>query len=100
MDVPLMRTVRLRFGEALVTAPHPALFALHKLLVVPRRRNAEKKEKDLAAAFSILALIEKKGEMPVLREFLGRFPLPWKKSLVRTLRANRGDAWIEAIGLE
>ena len=33
LDIAMMNTVQLHFGDVLVTAPHPAAFALHKLLV-------------------------------------------------------------------
>lgn len=99
MDAALMQTVRLSFGGVIVTVPHPAGFALHKLLVVPRRRKAEKREKDLAAAFAVLELLEKKGEMRLVRELAARFPAPWRKSIARTLLANRGEPWAEAMGL-
>lgn len=92
MDVALMMTVRLPFGDVPVTVPHPAAFALHKLLVAPRRRKAEKKRKDLDAALMILGLLERKGEMPLVRTLLARFPRPWRKRIAATLLADHRDA--------
>lgn len=54
MDIATMKPVQLHFEDVSVTTPHPAAFALHKLLIAPRRRNAEKKNKDLDAAFLVL----------------------------------------------
>jgi len=99
MDVPLMKTVRLRFGDVMVNAPHPAVFVLHKLLVVPRRQKAEKKEKDFASALAVLVLLDKKGEMAILHELLERFPAPWRKSVARTLSAHGKAAWAAAMKL-
>jgi hypothetical protein len=91
MDVALLLTVRLQFGDVPVVVPHPAAFALHKLLVAPRRKNAEKKRKDFDAALMILDLLDKKGEMSLACELLGKFPRPWKKSVLATLRADGRD---------
>ena len=92
MDVALMMTVRLNFEDVPVITPHPAAFVLHKFLVVPRRQNAEKKRKDLDAALMILDLLEKKGEMILVRDLLHKFPRPWKKSILATLHADRRGA--------
>lgn len=89
MDVALMKTVDLHFEDVSVTAPHPAAFALHKLLVVPRRRNAEKRSKDLAAALLVLDMLEKRGELDTVRDLLAGFPRPWRKSILATLRQSR-----------
>ena len=88
MDVALMMTVRLRFADVPVTAPHPAAFALHKLLVVPRRTNTEKSRKDLDAALMILELLEKKEETDLVRNLLKKFPRPWKKTVLSVLIAD------------
>jgi hypothetical protein len=88
MDVALMMTVRLRFADVPVTAPHPAAFALHKLLVAPRRTNAEKSRKDLDAALMILELLDKKGETVVVHNLLKKFPRPWKKTVLAVLTAD------------
>ena len=56
MDIPASRTIRLHFGDVPVTVPHPTAFALHKLLVVPRRPAAEKRERDLSSALAVLKL--------------------------------------------
>ena len=48
-----------KIGSIKVTLPHPANFALHKLLVMGRRPKAEKQAKDKEAAIKILnALID------------------------------------------
>ena len=82
-----------------MTAPHPAVFALHKLLVAPRRRKAEKREKDLHSAIAVLELLDRKGDILIVRETVERFPASWRRSLVRTVRENHLEKWIDALGL-
>lgn len=92
MDVALMMTLGLPFGEVPVVVPHPAAFALHKLLVAPRRKNAEKRRKDLDSALMVLDLLQKKGEMTLVQDLLAKFPRPWRKSILATLSADHQGA--------
>ncbi len=89
MDVALMLPVRLSLGGVPVTVPHPAAFALHKLLVVPRRASVDKKRKDLDSAVMVLELLEKKKEMHIVHELLAKFPQTWKKTIQTTLRSEQ-----------
>ncbi len=97
MGIALMMTVRLNFGNVPVNAPHPAAFALHKLLVAPRRRNVEKKRKDIDAAALILDLLNKKREMQIVRDLLARCPPTWGKCILATLRREHLETLIKQI---
>ncbi len=97
MGIPLMMTIRLKFGDVPVNAPHPAAFALHKLLVAPRRRNAEKKRKDLDAAALVLDLLNKKREMRLAHDLLAKFPPTWKKCILATLRREHLEPVVELL---
>ena len=97
MGIAVMMTVRLHFGNVPVNVPHPAAFALHKLLVAPRRRNVEKKRKDLDAATLILDLLNKKSEMQLVRDLLAKFPPTWKKRILATLHRENLEALVELI---
>ncbi len=97
LDIATMKTVRLHFEDVLVTAPHPAAFALHKILVAPRRSGAEKKTKDLDAALLVLERLEQHGELGVVRDLVASFPRPWRKIVLSTLRQNRREALAHVI---
>jgi hypothetical protein len=97
MGIALMATVRLHFGNTLVVVPHPAAFALHKLLVAPRRRNEEKKRKDLDSAALVLDLLNKKQEMPCVRDLLAKFPPAWKKRILATMRREHFAALLKLL---
>ena len=97
MDIALMKTVQLHFEDVPVTTPHPTAFALHKLLVAPRRKNAEKKSKDLDAAFLVLEMLGKRKELDLVRNLLSGFPRPWRKSVLTTMLENRHGALAELL---
>ncbi len=96
MDVALMMTVRMHFGDVALLAPHPAAFALQKLLVAPRRQNREKKQKDLDDAIHVLRLLARKGEVGLILRLLERFPRSWKETVARSLKAA-GQADLQAL---
>jgi hypothetical protein len=97
MDLATAKTVLLHFGDVPVTVPHPAAFVLHKLLVVPRRRDVAKREKDLASALAVLELLATKGDLPLVRELLDSFPATWKKTILRVLQDHGADRWTKAL---
>ena len=60
MEFLSLNTITSNVGPVEITLPHPANYALHKLLVMTRRHDQGKKEKDKASAIKILnALIDK-----------------------------------------
>jgi len=67
------------------------------LLVIPRRREAAKKEKDLASALAVFARLAAKGEMPLVRELMHGFPQTWQKTIVQVLQQNQADQWVRAL---
>ena len=54
--------VRVKQEGFILTLPHPANFALHKLIVSNRRSNEDKAQKDFNTAVEILKALIKKGE--------------------------------------
>lgn len=91
MDVALMSPLRLSFGGVPITVPHPAAFALHKLLVVTRRQDPQKQRKDLDSAVHVLELLEQKHEIHVVRTLFTKFPSRWQKTILTTLRGAQQD---------
>jgi hypothetical protein len=63
-------TIKSKVGSINVTLPHPANFALHKLIVMGRRPKAEKQAKDKDAAIKILnALIDTEQSITIKNAF-------------------------------
>jgi len=71
-------TIKSKVGSITVTLPHPANFALHKLLVMGRRLKAEKQAKDKDAAIRILnALIDSEQSNTIKNRFRA-MPKRWQ----------------------
>ena len=92
-----MHVVELPFGDVIVKAPHPAAFALHKLLIAKRRSKEFKQQKDTSDALHILDLLKKKGEIGEIRELLARFPKTWQKTIRSELSEQVGYDWVSGV---
>ncbi|MFA7368587.1 MAG: GSU2403 family nucleotidyltransferase fold protein [Kiritimatiellales bacterium] len=85
MDIALMKPIKLMFEDVPIRVPHPACFALHKLLVAPRRKEAFKKERDIEIAVELLGLLFARNDQPVLKEVFCQFPASWRKTALNVL---------------
>jgi len=86
MDFLLGNTIRARFGEVFVAVPHPANFALSKLMVSTRRKVAVKQENDQRQAVQILRALIENGNEQTLRIVFDGMPKTWQKTVRGLLR--------------
>lgn len=66
-----------------VLIPNPICFALHKLLISARRKNQEKKRKDLEQAIFTL----ESCDVGQVAGYYKGLPKPWRKTIQQTLEA-------------
>lgn len=67
MDLLAQNPIQMLFHDITVTIPHPASFALQKLLIAGRRGLKDKAEKDRSQAVAILNALQASGEMEIAR---------------------------------
>lgn len=85
LDFLTQNTISIKIEGVTVSLPHPANFALHKLIIFQRRKNPEKIIKDKEAAIKIIkALIDKKEENFIQYVF-NSIPQKWKKKIIKVL---------------
>lgn len=68
-----------------INLPHPALFALHKLIISRERKNKDKREKDQEAAIRIIRALLDKGEAKKLQLFFLTFNSKLRKRIIDVL---------------
>jgi len=85
MDMLGQDPVRVSIEGIEVTVPHPANFALHKLLIAGRRERAEKAEKDRTQAVALLHALVAVGESDAVRALYGTLPKGWRRTIRREL---------------
>jgi len=96
LDLLSSDTIRIRVGDVDLTLPHPANFALHKLIVFQRRTRKDKAAKDRNAAIGVLKALIRKGDTAVLLKVFDSIPRKWKSKVLRGL-AGTGETEIEGI---
>lgn len=75
-------TIKVKIEDFYVTLPHPANFALHKLIIFQRRLRQDKAVKDKNTAIEILKALINKGDTAVLvRVFNSMIPKRQKKGI-------------------
>jgi hypothetical protein len=78
-------TVECKFGSITIALPHPANFALHKLLVMSRRPKAGKKAKDKDAAIRILNALIDSGQSDTIKNAFLTAPKRWQGMIKKQL---------------
>ncbi len=91
MDIADEFSIRLEYEGIVLRVPHPAAFALHKLIIVPRRKNKAKALRDTQSAVEILNLLFHTGDTAMMVELLCRFPASWKKTIYQVLSGSESD---------
>ena len=90
-------TIKSKVGSINVTLPHPANFALHKLVVMGRRPKAEKQAKDKDAAIKILnALIDSEQSITIKNAFQ-TMPKRWQGIVKKQLTDITEKKILEAL---
>jgi hypothetical protein len=78
-------TIKLKIEDFFITLPHPANFALHKLIIFQRRLKEDKALKDRNTAIEILKALINQGEANIIRKVLDSVPQKWQKKILKGL---------------
>lgn len=78
-------TIKVKVKNFYVTLPHPANFALHKLIIFQRRFKEDKAEKDRNAAIEILRALMTKGEAVTIKHVFNSMLPKWQKKVLKGL---------------
>jgi len=77
--------IKVKVEDFEVLLPHPANFALHKLIIFQRRFKEDKAIKDRNAAVEIFRTLVDKGEAEIIKHIFN-FMLPkWQKKVIKGL---------------
>ena len=85
LDFLARNTITAKVGPTTVALPHPANFALHKLLVLTRRPTPEKQMKDKEAAMRVLIALIDKGQGNLIADVFHTMPRKWQAMVKRQL---------------
>ena len=87
LEMLASNTITAKVEDLSVTLPHPANFALHKLLILQRRPSPQKAEKDRDAALRILEALVNKSEQDTIKKVFRSLPPRWQRKIQKVLQA-------------
>ena len=85
MDALARESIQVLFDDIKVTIPHPADFALHKLLIAKRRKQKGKAEKDRVQAIALLRALNDFNKTEAVRTAYHAMPKGWRKNIKQEL---------------
>jgi hypothetical protein len=85
LDLLILDKIKVNIEGIEVNLPHPANFALHKLIVFQRRTKEEKIIKDRNAAIEILRALITKGEVTTIKRVFNTMIPKWQKKVIKGL---------------
>lgn len=80
-----VNTITSKAGSVKLKLPHPANFALHKLLVMTRRPKAEKQAKDKESAIRILDALIDSDQKAAIKKAFQAMPKKWQGKVKKQL---------------
>jgi hypothetical protein len=89
--------IHLKVSGIEIILPHPANFALHKLIISGRRANKDKSAKDDQAARLILQALLDKGEKDSIKKAFDRVPPKWQKKITQGLKKTGQKEVLELV---
>jgi hypothetical protein len=92
-----MKTIKVKVENFSLTLPHPANFALHKLIIFQRRLKADKALKDRNTAIEILKALLRKGESKIIRSVFSEIPKKWQNKVIKGLDKVEDKVILEAL---
>lgn len=97
LDLLILDTIKVKIEGIEVKLPHPANFALHKLIVFQRRTKEEKIIKDRNAAVEILRALINKGETVTIKRVFNSMIPKWQKKVINGLEEAKEGGILEML---
>ena len=88
LEILLENPMKIEVDNFTLTLPHPAAFALQKLIISWGRPKEEKRLKERQEGIRILNSLITKGETDSVINILNTFPRRWKSSILRALELS------------
>lgn len=89
------RTIKVKVEDFHITLPHPANFALHKLIIAQRRLREEKALKDISSAIGVIRALLEKKEAAELKRVFDSIPRKWQAQVMDGLKDSHEEEILE-----
>ena len=85
----ISETITVEIDDISIALPHPANFALHKLIIYQRRQVVDKKLKDKEAAIRILRALIANGDIKLIKKAFDSIPKGWQRKIIKGLEKTK-----------
>jgi len=85
LDLLIQDTIKVKIEGVEINLPHPANFALHKLIIFQRRTKEDKIAKDRNAAMKVIKALINKGEAVTIKRVYNSMIPKWQKKALKGL---------------
>ena len=82
LDLLTDDVIKVKIEDIELNLPHPANFALHKLIIFQRRQREDKSAKDRDSAIEILKALIDKGEASIIKKIFHSIHPSWQKKII------------------
>jgi len=97
LDFLSENTIKVKIEDFYLNLPHPANFALHKLIVFQRRDKEDKAIKDRNIAIEILKALISKEEENIIEGVFKSIPGKWQRKVIRGLEETEGKEILQIL---
>ncbi|MFA5271211.1 MAG: GSU2403 family nucleotidyltransferase fold protein [Candidatus Omnitrophota bacterium] len=88
LDFLLTNTIKVKVENFYLTLPHPANFALHKLIIFQRRAKEDKALKDKNTAIAVLKALVDKDETNTIKSVFSSVHRKWQNKIIKGLEGS------------
>ena len=90
-------TIKAGVEDFHITLPHPANFALHKLIIFQRRAKEDKAAKDRNTAIEILNALIEKGDAGIVKKVFNSVPKKWQEKILKGIAEIKDKEILEVL---
>jgi len=83
------KIIKINIERIIISIPHPAWFAIHKLIVTQRRKKAEKADKDLTVAIALLHDLKNMKQSKLILEAYNSVSKKWQAKIINLLEKKQ-----------
>ena len=86
LDFLIENSIKVKVDKLTLNVPHPAAFALQKLIISSRRMKIEKELKEKQEAIRIINCLIAKGEEGIIKRLFDSMPKKWRTKAKKALQ--------------
>lgn len=89
LDFLVENSMKFKINDLNLNLPHPAAFAIHKLIISSRRPREEKKVKEREEAVRVIKSLIAKREEETINRLFNSMPRKWRTKVIRSLEESK-----------